>query len=101
MPDDGYQRARLGCAGSLAVFNIVSMGSLASIFAAGPYSSVEQAWWYRGGSIGLLIVGGIGPVLILCTIARRSARLTVALTLWMLIALVLLVGYVFNSGGGI
>ncbi len=101
MADDGYQQARLGCAGALAVLNIAAMGSLASTFAVGPYSTAEQAWWYRGGSIGLLIVGGIGPALTLCTIARRSARLTVALTLWLLIALVLLFGLAINSGGGV
>ena len=89
----------LGCASVLAAFSLILIGWAAVSFASF-YYSVSRLWaawpW-----IGLFLVGAIGPASILATIARRSRRLTIALTLWMIVALFLSFGLAFNSGGGV
>jgi VIT1/CCC1 family predicted Fe2+/Mn2+ transporter len=81
--------------------NILLLGLLASSFARGPYSSWGQEAWYRYGSLSFLLFGAILPALALASGARRSRRLVVALTVWMLTALFFCFYYALMSGGGV
>jgi hypothetical protein len=81
--------------------NTVLMGFLASSFARGSYSSWGQEVWYRYGSLGFLLFGAILPALALVSGARRSPRLIIALTVWMLAALFFCFYYALMSGGGV
>jgi hypothetical protein len=103
-PDDqrrSLQRQRLGCAGAIAAINLVLMGLVASSFATGPYSSSAQMAWYRLGSTVFLCVGAFFPICALVFVARRFPAVIVALIVWMLTVLLLFVGYLFYSGGGV
>ncbi len=95
------KRKGLGCAMTLAGVNTLLMGLLALGFATGPYSSQDQEIWYRYGSLGFLLGGAILPAAALLSGARRSPALIIALTVWMLAALVSWAAYAFNSGGGV
>ena len=90
-----------GCAGTLAGINLLFMGLLTRTFAVGPYSSAAQMTWYRGGSIAFLSLGAILPIAALLAIARRHRGIGTALTLWMCVALLAFLSYVFMSGGGV
>jgi len=76
------------------------MGLLASTFAVGPYSSVAQEVWYRGGSIAFLGLGAILPAALL-VIARRYRSGVIAITVWMCAAFLAFISYIFMSGGGV
>lgn len=91
----------LGCLGIIGCFNLVLMGLLASTFAVGPYASVRQEIWYRGGSISFVMFGAVLPMAAALVFARRSPKWASALALWMFAALLAFVGYAFMSGGGI
>jgi hypothetical protein len=90
----------LGCAGLLALVNVLLMGLVAFSFSHGPYSSPEQETWYRYRSLAFFLWGAILPTVILW-LGRRSPMIVAGATVWMFLALVLFGGYVLNSGGGV
>jgi hypothetical protein len=90
-----------GCATTLAIFNTLFMGLLALSFSIGSYSSWQQELWYRYGSLMFLLIGSLVPVAVLVFSGRQSAKAVIAVTIWMIVALVVWAGFVFNSGGGV
>ena len=90
----------VGCAVALAILNLVLMGIVAVSFSQGPYSSLEQEQWYRHRSLAFLVLGAIVPFAVLY-IGRKNPLTVAATTIWMAGALLLFVGYVMYSGGGV
>lgn len=90
-----------GCATTLGVFNISVIGIITVPLAIRGYASSEQALWYRYGSLAFLLVGALTPMAVLLAYGRRSPRAVVAVTMWMIVALLLWTGWLLNSGGGV
>ncbi|WP_156359221.1 hypothetical protein [Sphingomonas sp. Leaf242] len=91
----------LGCAGAIAVANILPMSLIAYTFAMMTYSNAEQERWYRGGSLAFLIFGAIFPMCWLILMRRGYWGNVKAIIAWMLFAMLAFIGYVLMSGGGI
>ncbi|MEG3158901.1 hypothetical protein U1763_00135 [Sphingomonas sp. LB2R24] len=91
----------LGCAGTVAVVNLIPMGLIAYTFAMMTYSNAEQERWYRGGSLAFLIFGAILPLSWLLLIRRGCWGNIKAIIAWMIFAMLTFMGYVLISGGGI
>lgn len=91
----------LGCAGTVAVVNLIPMGLIAYTFATMTYSNAEQERWYRGGSLAFLILGAILPMCWLLLMRRGYWGNIKAIIAWMLFAMLAFMGYVLISGGGI
>jgi hypothetical protein len=100
-PPRAVQDSGIGCVIAVIALNALLMGSLVSVFAFGPYSSLEQELWYRYGSLGFLLFGAILPAVALAFGARRSSTLMLLLISWMLCVLVAFLGYAMMSGGGV
>ncbi len=99
---DGSQRLEgLGCAGTIAVVNLIPMGLIAYTFAMMTYSNAEQERWYRGGSLVFLIFGAILPLCWLILMRRGYWGNIKALIAWMLFAMLTFMAYVLVSGGGV
>ena len=94
-------RQPIGCTAVLICANMVLMGLFAASFVQGPYSSPEQEYWYRYGSLAFLFGGAILPGAAALRWGRRSAPLLISLTAWMFVALIAWCLYVLNSGGGV
>ena len=91
--------AGMGCAWAVLAVNAVLMGLLASSFVQGPYSSNEQELWYRYGSLGFFLAGAALPAIALF-LARRSRRIIIASTAWMVAILLAFAWFAMMSGGG-
>lgn len=91
----------LGCAGTVAVVNLIPMALIAYTFAMMTYSNAEQERWYRGGSLAFLIFGAILPMCWLLLMRRGSRGNIKAISAWMIFAMLTFMGYVLISGGGI
>jgi hypothetical protein len=89
-----------GCAWALVGINTMLMGLLAASFVQGPYSSSEQELWYRYGSLGFFLAGAALPAIALFA-GRRSRRVVVASTAWMLMLLLAFAWFAMMSGGGV
>jgi protein-S-isoprenylcysteine O-methyltransferase Ste14 len=99
---DGSQRLEgLGCAGTIAVVNLLPMGLIAYTFAMMTYSNAEQEGWYRGGSLAFLIFGAILRLCWLILMRRGYWGNIKALIAWMLFAMLTFMAYVLISGGGV
>lgn len=94
-------RLGLGCAGALAVVNLILMGLIAYMFATLSYSNAEQERWYRGGSLAFLGLGALLPMCWLVLIKRGYRGSIKAIVAWMFAALLAFMGYVLVSGGAI
>ena len=90
----------VGCAVALALLNLVLMGIVAVSFSQGPYSSLEQEQWYRHRSLAFLVLGALVPSAVLY-FGRKKPSMVTATLIWMGGALLLFVGYVMYSGGGL
>ena len=103
-PTDGKQErkadAGIGCVLILLVVNTVLMGLFALSFALGPYSSWQQELWYRYGSIGFFLAGSVLPAIAVFW-GRRSPAVLLATVSWLLLALLVFIGYAMVSGGGV
>ncbi|MFN6934249.1 MAG: hypothetical protein ACK4NZ_03745 [Tsuneonella sp.] len=75
------------------------MGLVAASFGQGPYSNSEQEIWYRYGSLGFFVGGAVLPAIALFAF-RRCWWVVVAVTAWMLMALLAFIWFVMMSGGG-
>ena len=91
----------LGCAGTLAAFNLIVMGSIAYIFSMMPYFNAGQERWYRGGSLAFLFLGALVPICWLVLIRRGHWGNAKAIAAWTFAALLAFMAYVLLSGGGI
>jgi hypothetical protein len=91
----------LGCAGTIATFNVIVMGFIAYIFSMMPYFNVGQELWYRGGSLTFLILGALVPICWRILIKRGYWGSAKPIAAWMFAALITFIGYVLLSGGGI
>lgn len=90
----------VGCAWFLLAINTVLIGLLTASFVQGPYSSVEQEFWYRYCSIAFFSAGSVLPAIALF-ILRRSRAVIAASTTWMLIVLLAFAWFAMMSRGGV
>ena len=90
----------IGCALVMLGINTVLIGLVAVSFSQGPYSSPEQEFWYRYGSLALFVAGSILPAILLFTV-RRSLRVSGASVAWRGATFLIVLWYVMMSGGGV
>ena len=90
----------IGCAWALLSVNGLLMGLLAVSFGQGPYSSAEQEFWYRYGSISFFVAGAVLPAVTLFAVGR-SRWVVLASTAWMLAVLLAFLQFAMMSGGGV
>jgi hypothetical protein len=91
---------RMGCALAMLGVNTVLIGLATVSFTQGPYSSREQEFWYRYGSLAFFVAGSILPGIAL--FADRRSRVVIGASIaWMAATFLAFVRYAMMSSGGV